>query len=140
MSEICLDSGVLSIFFTKNPTDQVQKLMKEIQQGKVKAYIPKPVLIEAFFHICKNDGKENAKITIINFLEKYPINLVEFDRNLIIFAGQLKCQHRNSLSYIDCMGIAIALNKKIQFHITEINLKKIPNNLLGKLKVVKYSF
>ena len=119
MNEICLDTGVISIFFSNNPTNQVKNLMKEIQNHKISAYLPKPVLIEAFFHVCKNDGKENAKITLVNFLEKYPLNLIEFDRNLIIHAGQLKCQHRNTLSYIDCMGLAIALNRKIPFHTTE---------------------
>ena len=140
MNEICLDTGVISIFFSNNPSNQVKNLMKEIQNHKISACLPKPVLIEAFFHVCRNDGKENAKITLVNFLEKYPLNLIEFDRNLIIHAGQLKCQHRNTLSYIDCMGIAIALNRKIPFHTTEKTLKKIPNNVLEKLKVVKYSF
>jgi len=140
MNEICLDTGVISIFFSNDPTNQVKKLMKEIQQQKFSAYLPKPVLIEAFFHICKNDGKENAKITLINFLKKYPLNLIEFDQNLIIHAGQLKCQHRKTLSYIDCMGIAFALSRKIPFHTTEKKLKEIPNNVLEKLKVVKYSF
>ena len=140
MNEICLDTGVISIFFSNDPTNQVKNLMKKIQQQKINAYLPKPVLIEAFYHICRNDGKENAKITLINFLKKYPLNLIEFDNNLIIHAGQLKCQHRNSLSYIDCMGIAIALNRKIPFHTTEKKMNKIPNNVLEKLKVVKYSF
>jgi len=140
MNEICLDTGVISIFFSNNPTNQVKNLMKEIQNHKISAYLPKPVLIEAFFHVCRNDGKENARITLVNFLEKYPLNLIEFDRNLIIHAGQLKCQHRNTLSYIDCMGLVIALNRKIPFHTTEKTLKKIPNNVLEKLKVIKYSF
>ena len=140
MKEICLDTGVISIFFSNNPTNQVINLMKDIQQQKISAYLPKPVMIEAFFHVCKNDGKENAKIILITFLKKYPLNLIEFDNNLIIHAGQLKCQHRSNLSYIDCMGIAIALNRKIAFHTTEKKLKKIPHNVLEKLIVVKYSF
>ena len=114
--------------------------MEGIQNRTILAYLPKPVLIEAFFHVCKNDGKEIAKITLANFLEKYPLNLIEFGTNLILHAGQLKCQHRNSLSYIDCMGIAIALNRKIPFHTTEKKLTKIPNHVLNKLKVVTYSF
>ena len=140
MSTICLDSGVLSIFFTKNPTQQVKTLMLKIQKQNIRAYLPKPVLIEVFFHLCTNDGKEIAKITLVNFLKKYPLHLVEFDTNLLIHTGQLKCQHRSALSYIDCMGIAVALNHKIPFHTTEKKLKKIPNNVLDRLKVVTYAF
>ena len=129
MSTICLDSGVLSIFFTKNPTQKVKTLMLKIQKQNIRAYLPKPVLIEVFFHLCTNDGKEIAKITLVNFLKKYPLHLVEFDTNLLIHTGQLKCQHRSALSYIDCMGIAVALNHKIPFHTTETTLKKFNNNV-----------
>jgi len=140
MSEICIDSGVIGIYFSKNPTEQVKTLMNKIQKKEISAFLPKPVLIEAFFHVCKIDGKENAKITLINFLKKFPLHLIEFDQNLMVLAGQLKCQHRNSLSYVDCMGIAVALNMKVSFHTTEKKLNQIPNNVLSKLKVVKYSF
>ena len=140
MSKISLDTGVISIFLSNNPTNQVISLMGGISKGEISAYLPKTVLIEAFFHVCKNDGLENAKVTLVNFLAKYPLNLVEFDENLIYYAGQLKCQHRNSLSYIDCMGIAIALTMKIPFHTTEKKIKNITSNVFQKLKIVKYSF
>ena len=140
MSKISLDTGVISIFLSNNPTNQVISLMEGISKGEISAYLPKTVLIEAFFHVCKNDGLENAKVTLVNFLAKYPLNLVEFDENLIYFAGQLKCQHRNSLSHINCMGIAIALTKKTPFHTTKKKIKNITSNVLQKLKIVKYSF
>ena len=140
MNEICLDTSVLSIFFSENPTKEVKGLMGKLQNGSIEAFLPKPVLIEAFYHVCKDDGKDIAKIVLVNFLKKYPITLVEFDESLIASAGQLKCQHSNVLSYIDCMGIAIALNRKIPFHTTEKKFKKIPRKILGRLKIVSYSF
>ena len=140
MSKICLDSGVSSIFFTKNPTPQVKMLMGEIQKQSIQAFLPKPVLIEAFYHVCKNDGKDIAKITLIKFLKKYPLHLIEFDTNLLLHAGQLKCQHRSTLSYIDCMGIAVALKYVMNRSSPEKKVKKIPHNVLDRLKVVTYAF
>ncbi len=140
MKTVCIDTGVLSLLFSSNPTKPVQELLKWIQAGDIHAMIPKPVLIEAFLNICRLQGKEIAKIAILNFIAKYPIEMVEFDNDLLILAGQLKCQHRLSLSYIDCMGIALALSRKAAFHTTEKRLKIIPHNVLSKLKVVKYTF
>ena len=140
MKQICIDSGVLGIFFSSNPSEKVKNLMQMILNHEIVAFLPKPVMIEAFFNICKIRGKEIARITTTNFLQKYPVKLVEFDNSLLTSAGQLKCQHRSSLSYIDCMGIALAMTNKIEFHTTEKNLKKIPNNVLSKLKITTYRF
>ena len=140
MTRICLDTGVIGIFLSKNPTSQVKKLRNAIAKGEIQVCLPKPVLIETFFHLCKNEGKEPAKIILHNFLERYPLELVEFDRSLITLAGELKCHHRKELSYIDAMGIALSLDQKISFHTTEKKLKSLPNNILTKLKTVTYSF
>ena len=103
-------------------------------------HILKPVLIETFKHLCHLHGIEFAKITILSFINQYPIHLIEFDIALIIKAGTLKCQNPKTLSYIDCMSIAYTLNSKITFHTTEKTLKKIPSTTLKRLKVVEYRF
>ena len=79
MKTVCLDTGVLSLLFSSNPTKPVQELLKWIQAGDIHAMIPKPVLIESFLNICRLQGKEIAKIAILNFIAKYPIEMVEFD-------------------------------------------------------------
>ncbi len=140
MKEICLDTGVIGIILSSNPTNQVKKLMKDILRKQIKALTPRPVLIEAYYHICAISGKEVAKISILNFIKKYSIKIIDFDNDMTVLAGLLKCQHRSALSYIDCMAIAIALSKKIEFHTTEKRLKKIPHNVLSRLFVIKYNF
>ena len=140
MKQICLDAGVLDIFFSEHCTKSVEILFDNILNHAIEAYILKPVIIESFLHVCKNKGKIPARLAILSFLKKYPINQVNLDENLIILAGELKCQNRKTLSYIDCMSIAFCLNQRIQFHTTEKQLKNIPNNTLNRLKIVKYSF
>lgn len=56
MQKICIDTGVLGIYFSKDCTAQVTNLMKDIQLRQYNANILKPVLCEAFYHLCKIVG------------------------------------------------------------------------------------
>ena len=110
--------------------------MKEIKERKIEAYIVIPIMTEVFYHICKLNGKIAAESTVASFLSLYPIKIVQLNKSLIIKAGYLKCKHHQLLSYNDCFAIAYALNKKITFHTTEKELKK----LFPNLKVRTYNF
>jgi PIN domain nuclease of toxin-antitoxin system len=140
MSKLCLDTGVLSIYFSKSPTREVLSLIKGIQQGTIEAHILSPVLIEEFKHLCRLKGLNCAKTTLESFISQVPVKLINLSMPLLIKAGTLKCQYSVQLSYIDCMCIAYSLQTGIPFHTTEKTLKKIPGDTLRKLKVVKYKF
>ena len=138
MPKVCIDAGVLSIYFSDSPTEKVKKLMGAILAEEIMAYILRPILIENYFHICKLNGIDVAQIKIASFIIKYPVKLIKPTDVLIFSAGKLKCQNRKTLSYNDCLSIAFCLNNNVEFHITEKNLKKIPNNTLKRLKTEKY--
>jgi predicted nucleic acid-binding protein len=140
MQKACLDAGILSIFFSKDCTSEVEALMENILAKKIEAFIVKPILSEVFFHLCQLRGKEEANQKILSFIKKYTPFLVDMNESLIIETGLLKCQHHTTLSYNDCMSIGYCLNEKIAFHTTEKLLKKIPHNTLQKLKVISYHF
>ena len=135
-----LDAGIISLFYAKDCPPKIKDLLEKIKAGSIEGHILAPVLIEAFFNICKIDGIEDAKISINSFLKQYPLHVGSEETSLVISAGVLKCQHRDSLSYIDCMSIAYCLNNKCTFHSTEKELKKIQGNTLQKLHIVKYNF
>jgi len=131
-NKICLDAGIITQTCSKNIPNSISLLMTEVKQGNIEAYILSPILIEAFFHICRLKGKEFAEKTIASFLHTYPIKLVNLNQTLIYKAGTLKCQYYKKLSYNDCSTIAYALNKKLTFHTTEKDLKEILPNLKFK--------
>ena len=137
---ICLDTGVIFQYFSKDCPSKVKILMHQISQQNVRAFVFKSVLIEVFNHLCKAYGKEKAKVQLISFIRKFHVIQLDLDESLVFTAGLLKCQHGNNLSYIDCISIAYCLNNKVEFHTTEKLLKKVPGNTLKKLKVVKYEF
>ncbi len=140
MPIICIDTGVLSIYFSKDATKAVSELITKIKQKELEAHILKPVFVEVFWHLCRIHGIDAAKSILISFLNQVPIEEVELTLPLIIKAGTIKCQNPSGLSYNDCMCIAYALNMKIPFHTTEKTLKTIPNPVLRRLKVIEYKF
>ncbi|HME53590.1 MAG TPA: hypothetical protein VKM55_15295 [Candidatus Lokiarchaeia archaeon] len=140
MSRICLDAGVLGIYFSVTCTTKVFALFNGIKSEKIEAHVLKPVFCEAFFNICKLNGREKANKDIIYLKKSFPILQVDLDESLIVFSGFLKCQHRNALSYIDCMSLSYSINYKLEFHTTEKNLKKILPDIKKKLKIITYQF
>lgn len=134
--QACLDTGLITLLYSKNPPKEISQLFKEIEMEKFEGHIVSPIISEAFYHICNINGKAAAESAIASFLHKYPIKLIHLNQSLIIKAGLLKCQHYKSLSYNDCFAIGYALNKKLTFHTTEKGLKEI----VPQLKVKQYIF
>ena len=139
-SGVCLDTGVILLFTGKDPNEKIIKLYNEIRKKEKIAYIMKTTIIEVLNHLCILQGKAIALIRLTELLEKYPIIQIELNNQIINQAGILKCQHRTSLSYNDCVSIAFCLIENIYFHTTEKKIKKIPHNTLNRLQIVKYSF
>ncbi|MHA1794225.1 MAG: PIN domain-containing protein [Promethearchaeota archaeon] len=139
-NKVYLDTGVLTLFLSRNCPPKVENLMQKINKGTIEAHVLAPVLSELFFHACKLDGIDSAKIAVNSLIEEYPFIIANLDKSLIMSTGILKCQHKNTLSYNDCMSIAYCLNNNIEFHTTEKNLRKIPSNTLQRLRIVKYQF
>ena len=132
----CLDTGIITQFYSKHPPKNILDFMKSIKTGNTEAYVLSPILVEAFYHICKLKGRASAETMIATLLKRYPIKIVNLNHSLIFKAGSLKCQHRAELSYNDCYAIAFSLNRKITFHTTEKNL----GNLVPTLKLKTYNF
>ncbi len=127
-SKACLDTGVITLFYSENPPNSINDLILEIEKGITEAYTFFPLLVESIFQICKLEGKDPATQKISNFTNEYPINFVPLDFNLSIKAGLLRCQHRK-LSYNDCIAVAFCLNNKITLHTTKKKLKELIPNL-----------
>jgi len=132
----CLDTGMITLLYSKDTPQPILQLFKNIKEEKIEAHVLSPLMAESFYHICKLSGKVAAETILATFLNTYPIKLVNLNQSLIIKAGLLKCQHAKILSYNDCFAIAYALNKKLTFHTTEKRIGKI----FPTLKLKTYSF
>ncbi len=134
--KVCLDTGIITLLYSKIPPKKILQLMNSVKTGKIEAYALSSIIVEAFYHICKLKGKANAETTIATFLNTYPVKIVNLNQSLIFKAGLLKCQYPAELSYNDCYTIALSLNKKMIFHTTEKRLREI----LPNLKLETYVF
>ncbi|MHA1944833.1 MAG: PIN domain-containing protein [Candidatus Hodarchaeales archaeon] len=133
--KICLDTGPLTLHFTKDEPEEISSLMQEIKNQKIEAHVITPILVEVFKHLCIAKGKRFAEASISALQLNYPLVLVPITNDTILKAGGLKCQYRRILSYFDCLVIAYALNERLVLHTTE---KKIPT--IQNLKVKTHSF
>ncbi|NVM04739.1 MAG: PIN domain-containing protein [Candidatus Helarchaeota archaeon] len=135
MSRACLDAGVISLYYQKDPPKDILDLMRKIKAGKILATVPNVVLVEVFKHLCVAGGKDYAAGSIRSFKHKISPQLMHLTPELILDAGLLKCQFRTKLSYNDSIVIATALKEKATLHTTEKNFPKIRN-----LKIFTYDF
>lgn len=132
----CLDTGIITQFYSKNPPKEILELMKDVKKKKIKSFVLYPILIEAYYHICRLLGNIAAETRIASFINNYPVKLVYLNSSLVFKAGELKCKHSNILSYNDCIIIAYALNKRIFLHTTEKNF----HTIFPTLKLKEYRF
>lgn len=132
---ICLDTGPITLHFTKDEPKEISTLMNDIKHQKTEAFVILPILVEVFKHLCIAKGKLFAESSISALQKNYPLILVSLTNDTILKAGGLKCQYRRILSYFDCLVIAYALNERLVLHTTEKELPSIQN-----LKVKKYQY
>ncbi|MFO8019978.1 MAG: PIN domain-containing protein [Promethearchaeia archaeon] len=132
----CLDTGIVTQFYSKNPPKKIVNVINRIKKKELKASLLYPILVEIYFHICKLLGKDAAETRVASFLNNYSVKVINLNYSLIFKAGGLKCRYAHILSYNDCLLIAYALNKKITLYTTEKDLKKT----VPSLKVKEYTF
>ncbi|MFW9856930.1 MAG: PIN domain-containing protein [Candidatus Thorarchaeota archaeon] len=132
---ICLDTGPITLHFTKDEPKEITSLMNDIKQQKTEAYVIFPILVEVFKHLCIANGKSFAESSVSAFQKNYPVIFVSLSNDIILKAGGLKCQYRRILSYFDCLVIAYVLNESLVLHTTEKDLPSIQN-----LRVKEYRY
>ena len=71
-----MDTGLITLLYSKNPPKEISQLFKEIEMEKFEGHIVSPIISEAFYHICNINGKVAAESAIASFLYKYPIKLM----------------------------------------------------------------
>lgn len=134
-TKICLDTGLLTLHFTRDEPKEISNLMQDIKHQKIEAHVISPILVEVFNHLCIAKGKTFAEASITALQLNYPLVFVPITNDTLLKAGGLKCQYRRILSYFDCLVIAYTLNEKLVLHTTEKNLPTIQN-----LKIKTYTF
>jgi hypothetical protein len=135
IKRICLDTGPITLYFSKNCSDQIITLFQFIETQQYHAQIIPPVLVEVYKHLSDAGGKSLAESSITKLFTLPCIELVEIEKSTLIKAGQLKVEYPSKLSVVDCLICAYSILKRVELHTTEKELPDIQN-----LKVIKYYF
>jgi predicted nucleic acid-binding protein len=133
--KICLDAGTITLFYQRDPPEAILALMERVKRNAVTTFVPAEILVEAFKHLCVSNGKDFASRAITSFYQTMPVQVIAPSLEIILQAGQLKCQHKAKLSYNDCIAIAIAQQEQATLHTTEKELPKVQG-----VKVKTYEF
>jgi predicted nucleic acid-binding protein len=131
----CLDAGVITLYYQKDPPPEILDLFKNIKIKTTHAFVPSVILIEVYKHLCMAKGNDYATSSLRSFQFNLKPNLISLTSDLVFEAGRLKCSFRQKLSYIDCIIIGSALENDAVLHTTEKNMPKIDN-----LSVIEYDF
>jgi predicted nucleic acid-binding protein len=142
MQKICFDTGVLSIYFGKDIPERkkILSILEKIATMTYEVHILSPVFSEVFYHLCKIEGKIEARTKLLSFKELYSISTIQLSDDILLKAGELKCQNRSILSFIDCFSIAYCLLEQIAFHTTETKLREIPQIISKRMNITSYKW
>lgn len=132
---VCLDAGPISLYYQKDPPKDIELLMQKIKKKEISVFLPNVILVEVYKHLCLASGKDHADSCIRSFLHNFKVQNISLTTDIIIKAGELKCQYTKKLSYNDCIVIACSLKYNAELHTTEKSLPKIQ-----KLRIKPYDF
>jgi len=142
MNGVCLDTGVIHIYFSDNlgEKERVKTLLNEGKNHKIELWMAQPSIVELFYQIGKKIGIENARNCILSLFNIFPINWISLENQLLMKAGEIKCRNPTIFSYNDCIMIGFCLLKKKIWHTTEKKKKNIEELLNKRLQIVSYNW
>ena len=106
MKRYVLDSYAMIAYFEDEAgADRVARLLRQLIQGKAKAYMSVVNWGEVYYNTMREEGVAEAEKVILQ-LDKFPIQMVEVNRDFVYEAAKLKGKYR--IAYADCFAVALS--------------------------------
>ena len=107
MKRYVFDSYAMIAYFEDEPgADRVAQIFRQLIQGKAKGYMSVVNWGEVYYNAMREEGIAEAEKVILQ-LDKFPIQIVEVNRNFAYEAAKLKGKYR--IAYADCFAVALSL-------------------------------
>jgi ribonuclease VapC len=101
-----IDSFAMIAFFEdESGADSVADILRDLVDRKARAFMSVINWGEMYYNTMRVHGTEEAEAVIAQF-NKYPVQVVEADRDLTYEAAKLKGRHK--VAYADCFAAALA--------------------------------
>jgi len=105
MKRYVLDSYAMIAYFEDEPgAERVARVLRQLVQGKARGFMSVVNWGEVYYNTMREQGVGEAEEVILQ-LDKFPIQLVEADRDLAYEAARLKGKYR--IAYADCFAVAL---------------------------------
>ena len=123
MKRYVLDSYAMIAYFEDEPgADRVVKVLKQLVQGKAKGFMSVVNWGEVYYNTMREQGVAEAERAILQ-LDKFPIQIVEVNKNLAYEAAKLKGKYR--IAYADCFAVALSVKLNASLVTGDPDFKKL---------------
>jgi len=110
-------------YFEDEPgADRVAKVLRQLVQGKAKGFMSIVNWGEVYYNTMREQGVAEAEKVILQ-LDKFPIQIVEVNKNLAYEAAKLKEKYR--IAYADCFAVALSVKLNASLVTGDPEFKKL---------------
>ncbi len=107
MKRYVLDSYAMIAYFEDEPgADRVAQILRQLIQRKAKGYMSVVNWGEVYYNTLREGGVAEAEKVILQ-LDRFPIQIVEVNRDSAYEAAKIKGKYR--IAYADCFAVALSV-------------------------------
>jgi predicted nucleic acid-binding protein len=107
MKRYVLDSYAMIAYFEDEPgANRVTLVLKQLLKGKAKGFMSVVNWGEVYYNTMREQGISGAEKVILQ-LDKFPIQIVDVNKELAYEAAKLKGEFR--IAYADCFVVALSV-------------------------------
>jgi ribonuclease VapC len=127
MKRYVLDSYAMIAYFEDEPgADRVAQVLRQLIQGKAKGFMSVVNWGEVYYNTMREQGVAGAEKVILQ-LDKFPIQIVEVNKNLAYEAAKLKGKYR--IAYADCFAVALSVKLSASLVTGDSEFKKLQERI-----------
>jgi ribonuclease VapC len=123
MKRYVLDSYAMIAYFEDEPgADRVARVLRQLIQGKAKGFMSVVNWGEVYYNTMREQSVAEAERAIFQ-LDKFPIQLVEVNKDLAYEAAKLKGKYH--IAYADCFAVALSVKLNASLVTGDPEFKKL---------------
>ena len=127
MKRYVLDSYAMIAYFEDEPgADRVAQILRQLIQGKAKGYMSVVNWGEVYYNTMREEGVAEAEKVILQ-LDKFPIQIIEVNRDFAYEAAKLKGKYR--IAYADCFAVTLSVKLNASLVTGDSEFKKLKERI-----------
>jgi len=127
MKRYVLDSYAMIAYFEDEAgADRVAQVLKELIKGQAKGFMSVVNWGELYYNTMREQGVSEADKVILQ-LDKFPIQMVDVNKELAYEAAKLKGEFR--IAYADCFAVALSVKLNADLVTGDPDFKKLQERI-----------